>query len=805
MQQNQELFYLIADTVPAMVWIAGTDTLCYYFNSAWLEFTGRKLEQEQRLGWAEGIHPEDVQQCWDTYLKAFEARQKFQFEYRRRRESGEYCWISDKGVPRFEPDGSFAGYIGSCIDISDHKQKEAALKETEVQLRLDLKAAQIGVNVYRAAQGNVIDLMGISLDTSEHQHIESELWRTKEMLQLVIDNIPQAIFWKDKNSVFLGCNRNFARAAGVGTPENIVGKTDYDLAWNKEEADFFRQCDLQVMEMDTPEYHIIEPQLQADGKQAWLDTNKIPLHDAEGNVVGILGTYEDITERKQAESALRNANDQLEIRVFEHTTELSNALNQLQGEIAERQHVESELRQTLRSASITQEMLQLVMDNIPQLIFWKDRNSVFLGCNRNLVRVVGMSCPEEIVGKTDYDLPCKKEEADFFRECDNRVMETDIPEYHIIEPILQADGKNAWLETNKIPLHDAEGNVVGILVTIEDITVRKQAESALRTANEQLEIKVFERTIELSNAIKQLQSEMAERKQTESALRESEAQFRQQATKLEQALQDLQKTQSQLIQTEKMSSLGQMIAGIAHEINNPIGFIYSNIQPAKEYIQDLLNLMQLYQQQYPRPTAAIQAQIQNIELEFIADDLPKILSSIEIGAERISQLVLSLRNFSRLDEAEVKQVNLHSGIDNTLLILNHRLKLGITVSKQYGNLPLVECYPAQLNQVFMNILNNAIDALQEQDKQTDKQIVIQTQAVAQDHIRVQFWDNGPGILLEIKDKIFDPFFTTKDVGKGTGLGLSICYQIIAKHRGWIEVNSHLGQGTEFTINLPVRM
>ncbi len=653
MPQNQELFYLIADTVPAMVWIVGADK-CYHFNSAWLEFTGRTLEQERMLGWAEGIHPEDVQQCWDTYLRAFEARQKFQIEYRRRRESGEYCWILDKGVPRFEPDGSFAGYIGSCIDISDHKQKEAALQERELQLR-----------------------------------------RAQQMSHLLMDNIPQFIL-------------------------------------------------------------------------------------------------------------LRNANKQLEIRSFEPTSELSNALKQLQDEIAERQHVEEELRQTLQSASITQEMLQLVMDNIPQLIFWKDRNSVFLGCNRNLVRLLGMSSPEEIVGKTDYDLPCKKEEADFFRECDRRVMETDTPEYHMIEPILQADGKQAWLETNKIPLHDAEDNVVGILVTIEDITVRKQAESALRTANEQLESKVFERTIELRNAIKLLQSEMAERKQTESVLRQSEAQFRQQATKLEQALQELQKTQSQLIQTEKMSSLGQMIAGIAHEINNPIGFIYSNLEPAKKYIQHLLSLIELYQQQYPHPTAAIQARIQDIDLEFIADDLPKILSSLEIGAERIYQLVLSLRNFSRLDEAEVKKVNLHSGIDNTLLILNHRLKFGITVIKQYGDLPLVECYPAQLNQVFMNILNNAIDALQKRGKNTEKQIVIQTQSVAPAHIRVQFRDNGPGIASEIKDNIFDPFFTTKDVGKGTGLGLSISYQIIAKHRGWIEVNSALGQGTEFTINLPVR-
>ena len=274
-------------------------------------------------------------------------------------------------------------------------------------------------------------------------------------------------------------------------------------------------------------------------------------------------------------------------------------------------------------------------------------------------------------------------------------------------------------------------------------------------------------------------------------------------TKLQVALEALQQAQAQLIQTEKMSSLGQMVAGIAHEINNPVSFIYGNLKYTCDYMQDLLHLVNLYQQQYPQPTEVIQAQVQNIDLEFLSTDLPKMLESMWMGAERIRHLVTSLRNFSRLDESEVKDVDLHEGIDSTLLILNNRVQEGIVIIKQYDKLPLIQCYPAQLNQVFMNILNNAIDALLEQ-AQVNKQIVIQTQTVAPDRIRVRIQDNGPGIPSQVKDKIFDPFFTTKAVGKGTGLGLAICYQIIQKHEGLIEVMSQLGGGTEFAITLPVK-
>ena len=266
---------------------------------------------------------------------------------------------------------------------------------------------------------------------------------------------------------------------------------------------------------------------------------------------------------------------------------------------------------------------------------------------------------------------------------------------------------------------------------------------------------------------------------------------------------ELYQTQAQLVQSEKMSSLGIMVAGIAHEVNNPVNFIHGNLQHVHNDVEELLALVQLYQKQYPNPPIQIKEQAEAIDFDFLAEDLPKSLASMRVGTERIRQLVLSLRNFSRLDEAEIKQIDLHEGIDSTLLILNHRFTNKIEVIKQYTNFPAIECYPAQLNQVFMNITSNAIDALLTDTLRLRKQIKIKTQRLNSDWVQVRIQDNGPGIPPEIQKKIFDPFFTTKPVGKGTGLGLSIAYQAIEKHHGSIQVISQLGHGTEFIITLPI--
>ncbi|RUR86170.1 hypothetical protein PCC6912_09950 [Chlorogloeopsis fritschii PCC 6912] len=288
-----------------------------------------------------------------------------------------------------------------------------------------------------------------------------------------------------------------------------------------------------------------------------------------------------------------------------------------------------------------------------------------------------------------------------------------------------------------------------------------------------------------------------------------------QMQQLENTLQKLRQTQAQLIQSEKMSSLGQMVAGVAHEINNPTSFIYGNLIHISEYTHNLLGLVQLYQQNYPNPVQAIEKEIVAIELDFLEEDLPKLLQSMQTGCERIHEIVLSLRNFSRLDESDFKKVDIHSGIDSTLMILANRFKTQfksqeIKVIKEYGNLPRVECYAGQINQVFMNILSNAIDAFEEKEQQENlcilnPEIHICTKVINNDWIAIHISDNGLGMSEEVRSKIFDPFFTTKQVGQGTGLGLFISYQIIVeKHSGRIECHSKLNEGTRCIVNIPVR-
>jgi two-component system, NtrC family, sensor kinase len=287
---------------------------------------------------------------------------------------------------------------------------------------------------------------------------------------------------------------------------------------------------------------------------------------------------------------------------------------------------------------------------------------------------------------------------------------------------------------------------------------------------------------------------------------------------LQDALEELTITQAQVIQSEKMSSLGQLVAGVAHEINNPVNFIYGNISYLQEYTEDLLKLVSLYQESQNNDSSKIQDLTEKIDLEFLLEDMPRVINSMQIGTQRIRDIVISLRNFSRMDEAEYKEVDLHDGIESTLLILQHRIKANaeqpeIEIIRDYGNLPQVECYAGQLNQVFMNILVNAIDAIEESNvnlslkevKANSNQIIIKTSVIDSQWIEISISDNGKGMSEDIKNRIFDPFFTTKEIGKGTGMGMAISYQIITeKHHGRLDCCSHLGQGTTFSIQIPIK-
>lgn len=323
-----------------------------------------------------------------------------------------------------------------------------------------------------------------------------------------------------------------------------------------------------------------------------------------------------------------------------------------------------------------------------------------------------------------------------------------------------------------------------------NITERKQAETLLKQANEELEKRVRQRTIELSKANQELQR----------------------------TIQRLQYTQGQLVHKEKMSSLGQLVAGLAHEINNPVSFVHGNLEPAQEYVQDMLVLIDLYQQHYPQPVSSIQDSLDACDVDFIKRDFPRLLNSMEMGTDRIKKIVDSLRSFSRLDESALKKVDIHSGIDNTLLILSHRLNGAqeIQLIKDYGELPLIDCFPDQLNQVFMNLLSNAIDALLDSgddglalalapEPAPEPTIIVRTYGDA-DSAMVEIIDNGPGMSNNVIPRVFDPFFTTKPVGKGTGLGLSISHQIIVEaHGGRISCISNEGEGATFRVQLPIAL
>ncbi len=1321
-----EQFRQLADNVPGMIYkfrLAPDGTRSFPYVSSrcedLYELTPQQVQQQPELMF-EVVHPDDLPLVETALAKSAETLKTWECEWRIIPASGQEKWLKGISQPQLQPDASIV-WNGCVVDISDHKE------------------------------------------------IETKLQHSQQLLQLVLDNIPHLIFWKDRNSVYQGCNQNFARVAGVDSPEDIIGKTDYDLAWTDAEANQYRQYDREVMTSGQPQFHIIETQQQADGKQAWLDTHKIPLRDSQAQVIGILGTIEEITERKQAEETLKQYNEELETQVTERTTQLQQSLKQLkdlkftldqfaiisitdtcgniievndqfckisgysreeligknqriinsgyhsqaffqqmwctisggkmwQGEIKNKakdgsfywvntiilpllnennkpyqyisiRHNISEHKQAEIALQQNKAQLQAILDNAPAAIFLKSVEGKYIVVNRELGKLLQKS-PAELLDKTDYDL-FPTEIAETFRDNDQQVIEAgqaiyleeiiqlsdgdyvyevikfpiydgkgnlyatggvaidvttrktaenalkqsearfqrlaaNIPgmlyqlrlgrdgtlsfpyvssgcrdlyglepkqvqqdanllkihpddeievmaavafsaqtlqdwtyEWRIVlpsgkvkwvqaisRPERQADGSTLWngclidisdrkrteeqlqqfqqrlslmveqmpiavvewntemevtawnpaaekmfgysrqeavgqfmdfiipeaareavpristdlllqpggqysvnenctkegqtilcewyntplvtpegkvigvashalditerkraeqqLQQTTIQLEEAQklahignwnyeiatgdiqwseevfrihgladkttipnieqlialyhpqdqqrlqrlitqaatlgqaynaelriihpdgeirhvsikgegilnhqGQVVRVFGTVMDITERKQAEITLQQTTRDLQqaqriahignweydavtealswseevFRIFNRPLnqgipalseaiayydpedipQLQQALEQMlvtgeavELELRVRSESENqryvnikaeavqdqegqvtrlfgtvmditARKRAELQLQQQAETLQNTLAELRRTQAQMIQSEKMSSLGQMVAGVAHEINNPVNFIHGNLTHAYDYLEDLFELLDLYQQHYPQPVTEIQDLIEEIELDFVKTDFTKILRSMKMGTERIRSIVLSLRNFARLDEAECKRVDIHEGIDNTLMILQNCLKgqagqPEIKVIKDYTTLPQIECYPGQLNQVFMNILDNAIDALKSIPNQ--KQIRVQTEKMKSDWVRIRIGNSGPAIAEHMCAKVFDPFFTTKPVGKGTGLGLSVSYQIITEqHQGQIYCQGIPDQGTEFIIEIPVR-
>jgi len=675
------------------------------------------------------VHPED-RRLWQRNTRQVLANaQPCDFDFRIRRPNGEISYVNARAEAICDREGKTMRLFGTVMDISDRKQAEATLREQE------------------------------------------------EFLRSIYDGVEQVIFvvdvCSDGNCRYVGWNLLGEQMTGISVAD-ACGKTPEEVFGPSLGCQFGERFAGCIAAGTSVRY---EERLVFQETDSWSLTVLTPLRDAGGAIYRIVGTINNITERKQAELALQKSETQ-----FRQLAKREALIDRIGSQIRNSLELDTILETTVR------ELYNLLEVDVctfawyqPDRECWqvtkeakKSGYPSFLG--EHPAQMLG-SLSEELLQMEIYQV----DDA-------NAVSDPFVREFLIANNI----ASGIWLSTLTSSGICAFGCTRGY--------------PAQPWASEQIQLldAVSDR---LAIAINQ--AELYQQSRLSAIVATAKSQ------ELEATLRELRRTQSQLVQAEKMSSLGQMVAGIAHEINNPVNFIFGNINFASDYLKDILDLLELYQNTYPEPTPEIERAIESIELDFLIEDLKKLFKSMKVGAERIREIVKSLRTFSRLDEAEIKEIDIHENLDSTLLILQSRLKSkpsrpAIEVVKEYGQLPLIECYAGPLNQVFMNIIANAIDALEERDKnRTNEEInanpsrITITTMARENLVEISLADNGIGMSKKAIDKIFDPFFTTKPIGKGTGLGLSISYQIIVeKHGGELRCISEEGKGTDFVIIIP---
>ncbi|XWK89933.1 MAG: PAS domain-containing protein [Phormidium sp.] len=688
--------------------------------------------------------------------------------------------FATKIIPALQQQGVYEGELKSCR------------KGGEI---LDIF---INISWENNEQGEVVGMIGYAIDITERKRIEEErrrqeiaLRKSEELSRTLIEHIPNgSVFLFDRDRRFLIAGGSELTKVGL-SPADLEGKFPHDI-WPPNEYqlfDRFSQAALagQMLKDEISYYNTV-----------YL-AQAVPVKNSSGEIFAGLLIVQNITERKQAESAIEESANRLEL------------LNRIAGQIRASLDLDTILETVVTSIRELFEIdactfVWYVSDN-----YQASEHENFFGSLNNSGTNSGQTETAVWQAVKEARNPSLPSFLGIYTDSllqpiSGKSLQQEIIIVDDTEAVSDPTLKQLLESFNCLSLltvpFQTNGGKVGFLSCSHHSSKRAWKETEIEL--------ILGIADNLAIAISQ--AELYQNSQNSAKIASERA------LQLEKALQDLQRTQTQLIQSEKMSSLGQLVAGVAHEINNPVSFIYGNIKPAQEYISDLLELVELYQTEYPQPTAKIQSQIELIDLDFLMEDVPKILDSMKVGAERIREIVLSLRNFSRMDEAQIKNVCIHDGIDSTLRLLQNRLKAKpehpeILVVKNYGQLPLVECYAGQLNQVFMNLLTNAIDALEERNKKrslTDikahpSQIEITTKLVDSGQIAITFKDNGPGMSPEIQARIFDPFFTTKPVGQGTGLGLAISYQVVVeKHLGNLRCHSVSGEGTNFTVEIPIK-
>ncbi|MGB3405093.1 MAG: PAS domain-containing protein, partial [Microcoleaceae cyanobacterium] len=803
LQDSQHQMSRLFNNLPGMAYSCANDEhwTMHFISEGCYELTGYRPEQfikNRVISYVDLVHPDDIEMIDIAVKNAVNHHQSYEISYRIHTKEGKEKWVWEKGQGVFDETGNLLRLEGLTLDITERKLAEFQLHEKEQFLRSIYEGVSQGVCVIEVTELGDFRYAGWNPTLEKLTNLQ---------LSAVIGKTPEELYGDTQGSMI---RKDFQRCLAEGT------------AISYEEVVPFK------------------------GKDMWWLTTLNPVKNEANRIHRIILTTVEITERKAAEFQLYEK-EQFLTSIYEGVSQGICVINVTEsGDFKY-----AGWNPTLEK--LTNLQLSAVIGKTPEELFGNTQSSILRKNYQRCLTSGSTISYEEIVpfkGQEMWWLTTLNPVINKANQINRIIITTvEITERKAAETALQAsqaellaiftamedvlivlDGTGKYIKIAPCsspllyrPSPDLIGKTIHEVLPLEfaDFFVSKiqQALNTQKTVSVEYDLLIGDKMVWFDariipmedNKVLCMSRDISDRKVAEKLLEEkNEA--------LENAFLQLQQSQAQVIQSEKMSALGNLVAGVAHEINNPLGFLNGSISNAKDYTQDLLEHLELYQQHHPNTDPLVLENADEIDLEFIREDLPLLLESMQGATERIKGISTSLRTFSRADTDRKVSANIHDGIDSTLLILKYRLKASeyrpaIEVIQDYDELPLIDCFPGQLNQVFMNILANGIDMFDEMAQYTTftdskyqpQVIIIQTKMIEKNTITIRITDNGKGMPETVRSRIFDHLFTTKAVGKGTGLGLAIAHQIVVeKHGGQLTCNSAVGKGTEFIIQLPIQ-